>query len=149
MMLIAATLLLTGTQTDFGIRAPPGERAQTSRAAPVPNGSFICAVRYVTDGDTFRCTDGTRVRLSAIDAPELPGSCRTGRACAPGDPFAAKAALQRLIGGRTVQCRPVGMSYGRVAAWCSANGADLSCAMVRGGHAVRLDRHDKEHRLCR
>lgn len=30
-----------------------------------------CIVASVHDGDTLRCTDGTRVRLTGIDAPEL------------------------------------------------------------------------------
>jgi endonuclease YncB( thermonuclease family) len=112
-------------------------RTVTPESAPYAKGmggkkdgrSFSCFVRYVTDGDTFRCADGTRVRLSSIDTPEMPGSCRPGRSCAPGDPYAAKAALKRLIGGRTVQCEPVGMSY--------------------NGYAVRLPQFDKERRLCR
>jgi endonuclease YncB( thermonuclease family) len=134
-------------QTDFGVRAPPDEpHAGGTRST---RGSFSCVVQYVTDGDTFRCSNGTRIRLSSIDTPEMPGSCRQGRVCAPGNPYAAKAALERLIGGRTVQCQPVGMSYGRVAAWCSVGGMDLSCAMVRGGYAIRLPKLDRERRLCR
>lgn len=143
---------LIAQATDFGIRTPPGElptEQGTGRSAKPPKGTFLCGVQYVTDGDTFRCSNGARVRLSSIDTPEMPGSCRLGRACAPGDPYAAKAALQRLIGGRTVKCEPVGMSYNRVAAWCSVNGMDLSCAMVRNGHAIRLPKLDRERRLCR
>jgi endonuclease YncB( thermonuclease family) len=117
--------------------------------ASSPRGAFSCVVQYVTDGDTFRCADGTRVRLSSIDTPEMPGSCRPGRHCVPGDPYAAKAALGRLISGRTVQCEPVGMSYNRVAAWCRVNGVDLRCAMVRSGYAIRLAKFDKGRRLCR
>ena len=114
-----------------------------------PSRLFSCHVARVHDGDTFRCSDGTRVRLSAIDTPEMPGPCRPGRSCAPGDPYAAKAALERLIRGRTLQCEAVGTSYNRVTAWCSAGGKDLSCAMVRSGHAVRLRRFDTGRRLCR
>ena len=124
MMLLAFATLFLAMQTDFGVRTPPGE-AQANQGPPwgatPPKGAFSCAVQYVTDGDTFRCSNGTRVRLSSIDTPELPGSCRPGRICAPGNPYAAKAALQRLIGGRTVQCEPVGMSYNRWAAWCRIN----------------------------
>jgi len=148
---IAAALLLSQS-TDFGVRTPPIEPQSergTVRTDRTPNGSFSCLVRYVTDGDTFRCSSGTRIRLSSIDTPEMPGSCRQGRACAPGDPYAAKAALKRLISGRTVQCQPVGMTYGRVAAWCSVGGRDLSCAMVQGGHAITLPQHDRGRRLCR
>lgn len=149
---LVAAAFLVALQTDWGVRVPPGQQeAVQERRMGVTScrRSFSCTVRYVTDGDTFRCSDGTRVRLSSIDTPEMPGSCRPGRDCAPGNPHAARAALERLIGGRTVQCEPVGMSYNRVAAWCSSNGIDLSCAMVRSGHAIRLPQHDRERRLCR
>ena len=46
--------------------------------------------RTVNDGDTLRCQDGTRIRLSGIDAPELDGHCQPGRACVPGDPLASR-----------------------------------------------------------
>jgi endonuclease YncB( thermonuclease family) len=111
-------------------------------------GRFDCTVQRVTDGDTFRCTSGVKVRLSSIDTPEMPGSCRPGRKCAPGDPYAAKAALSALISGRTLQCEAMGKTYDRIAAWCSADGQDLSCAMLRRGHAVRLAQHDSGRRLC-
>jgi len=153
-------MLLMAMQTDFGVRTPPGAlaadvpnvtvvRPKLKPVQPKKNAAFACTVQSVTDGDTFQCTNGTRVRLSSIDTPEMPGSCHPGRACAPGDPYAAKAALERLISGRTVQCEPVGMSYNRVAAWCSVNGMDLSCAVVRSGHAIRLPQHDPKGRLCR
>lgn len=150
--LAASTALLWAFQTDWGVRTPPGGPASTQeprRHASASSHFFSCVVRYVTDGDTFRCADGTRVRLSSIDTPEMPGACRPGRTCAPGDPYAAKAALERLIGGRTVQCERVGTSYNRVAAWCSSGGVDLSCAMLRGGYAIRLAEFDKGRRLCR
>src|SRR5690349_20259394 len=116
--LIASLLALQSTT--WGVREPPG--AQESASAPQRggSGSFICSVAYVHDGDTFRCSDGTRIRLSAIDTPEMPGACRPGRHCAPGDPYAAKAALERVIVGRTVRCQATGTSYNRVTAWCSA-----------------------------
>ena len=147
----ASTVLLMAFQTDWGVRTPPGSPegvGELSRAGGASAGAFACKVRSVTDGDTFRCADGTRVRLSSIDTPEMPGACRAGRSCVPGDPYAAKAALERLIGGRTVRCERVGMSYNRVAAWCSVGGMDLSCAMVRSGHAIRLPQHDRVGRLC-
>ena len=146
------TLFLAIAQTDFGVRTPPApEGVQATRGQTVSErmgrGTFKCTVRSVTDGDTFRCTNGVRVRLSAIDTPEMPGSCRRGRSCAPGNPHAAKAHLARMIGGATVQCDPVGRSYNRIAAWCSLSGMDLSCAMLRSGHAVRLAQYDRSGRL--
>ena len=118
-------------------------------AQAASGGQFSCSVAYVHDGDTFRCTDGARIRLSAIDAPEMPGACREGRSCAPGDPYKAKAALESMIAGRTVQCMPAGTSYNRRVAWCSVNGADLSCAMLRSGEAIRLTKFDQSGRLPR
>lgn len=151
--MIAVLLALLALQSDFGIReapaAEPFAEANSNSRGPTSGGSFSCIVQSVTDGDTFRCTSGTRVRLSAIDTPEMPGSCQKGRSCAPGDPYAARAALARLISGRTVRCEPVGTSYNRIAAWCSLGSIDLSCAMVRSGHAIRLPKYDRAGRLCR
>jgi endonuclease YncB( thermonuclease family) len=116
---------------------------------PGDPGQFSCRVAYVHDGDTFRCTDGSRIRLAAIDAPEMPGACRRGRSCAPGNPWRSKAALEGLISGRTVECRATGTTYNRIAAWCSVGGTDLSCAMLRSGQAIRLPRFDRQGRLAR
>jgi endonuclease YncB( thermonuclease family) len=139
--------LVLAAQTDFGVRtagAPSFGQVSQGRA-----GRLTCQVAYVHDGDTFRCRDGTRIRLSAIDAPEMPGACRPGRSCAAGNPYQARASLVGLINGRTVQCEPVGRSYNRIAAWCSVGGSDLSCAMMRSGHAVRLPKFDPKDRLAR
>lgn len=154
---IAGLLVLQG---ELGVQqGSPAARAVTSaafdssgEASPRPGNptsTFSCQVQSVTDGDTFRCTNGLRVRLSAIDTPEMPGSCRKGRACVPGNPHAARVSLSRLIDGRTVTCLPVGKSYNRITAWCSIAGVDLSCAMVRSGHAAYLPRYDRRGRLCR
>ena len=89
-------------RTNFGVRVSPG----ASPTGAESHDLFVCTVDSVTDGDTFRCTDGTRIRLSAIDTAERPGSCRPGRNCAPGNPYAAKSALAGMISGRTVKCQP-------------------------------------------
>lgn len=106
---------------------------------------FVCAAPYVIDGDTLQCSHGPRVRLARIDAPEMPGHCRAGRNCAPGDPFEAKAALVEVIGRRDLDCTPVSASprggsaldrYGRIVARCSVNGTDLGEYMLAGGLAI-------------
>jgi endonuclease YncB( thermonuclease family) len=145
-MLLFLALALAA-QTDFGVRTPEGSSA--GRISQAPGRAFSCHVAYVHDGDTFRCSDGTRIRLSAIDAPEMPGACRPGRSCVPGNPYQAKIVLAGLINGRTVQCEPAGKSYNRIAAWCSAAGSDLSCAMMRSGQVIRLPRFDPKGRLSR
>ena len=109
----------------------------------------LCLVAAVPDGDTIRCADGTRLRLAAIDAPEIGNHCRPGRRCAPGDPLASRANLRRLAPrGSWIRYEIVDANlchrgfdwtdhYGRrvVRAW--AGGVDLSAAQLRGGFAVR------------
>lgn len=77
------------------------------------------------------------MRLAAIDAPELPGHCNPGRRCTPGDGWASKANLERLIADRGVTLRQLDTdSYGRMVACVSAGGRDLSHAQVAEGFAV-------------
>ncbi|PJG49765.1 hypothetical protein CAF53_08755 [Sphingobium sp. LB126] len=95
-----------------------------------------CTSPKVLDGDTLRC-GFTRIRLSSIDAPELPGHCRPGRECTPGDPYASTDNLRSLVKGQPVECRQVDTDhYGRAVAQCSVHGRDLSCAQYQGGFAV-------------
>ena len=99
---------------------------------------FICTVLWVHDGDTMRCEGFERsARLYAIDAPEMPGACRSGRTCTPGDPNASRDNLVRLVTGKTVQCRVLNVdNYRRPVVQCVAGGRDLSCAQVAAGFAV-------------
>jgi endonuclease YncB( thermonuclease family) len=116
---------------------------------------FLCAAAVAVDGDTLRCANvenaGGRVRLAAIDAPELPGHCRKGRRCAPGDPYKARAYLASLIKGRAVQCEQVDASpdrkgfqahdpYGRIVARCRSGDRDLGKAMISAGRAIHWPR---------
>jgi len=98
--------------------------------------AIACRNPRVIDGDTFDC-GGTRIRLAGIDAPEMPGHCREGRECTPGDPYAARRHLVALTRG-AVSCRRVDTDvYGRTVARCeTGDGNDVSCAMIADGHAV-------------
>jgi endonuclease YncB( thermonuclease family) len=109
--------------------------------------AFICFVASITDGDTFRCRGGQRVRLAGIDAPEMPGHCRRGRVCTPGDPFKAKENLTHLALGQSASCLNVGKSYNRVLALCKIQGHDVACLQVRGGFAVK--RYSEAKNVCR
>ena len=98
--------------------------------------ALTCDSPSITDGDTLRC-GGQRVRLVGIDAPEMPGSCRAGRRCVEGDPYSSAAYLTSIT--RTeVKCISEGTDYyDRTLARCEADGVDLSCAMIKSGHAER------------
>ena len=56
--------------------------------APLPAPEPLNQPCTVTDGDTIRCGD-ERIRLLAIDAPEMGGRCRKGRQCVAGSPLAS------------------------------------------------------------
>lgn len=100
--------------------------------------TFSCVSPYHHDGDAIRCGfAGRSMRLYGIDAPEMPGACRPGRQCTPGDPYAARDHLVSLTQGRSIRCQQVDTdSYGRQVVKCSAGELDLSCQMVRDGYAV-------------
>ena len=106
---------------------------------------FACAQPTHHDGDAIHCAgNGRSMRMYGIDAPEMPGACRPGRRCTPGDPYASRDYLAGLTDGRRVACIQMDTdAYGRRVVRCTADGADLSCAMVAAGMAVerygRLD----------
>jgi endonuclease YncB( thermonuclease family) len=94
------------------------------------------------DGDSL-IIDGERVRLYAIDAPELDQPCRDGGQCGE----RARDHLARLIAGQTLSCDTRDTDrYGRHVAQCyivqerrgaeTTRGADIGRAMVRDGHAM-------------
>ncbi|MGN3974210.1 thermonuclease family protein [Tsuneonella sp. SYSU-LHT278] len=133
-------------------------------ATIVPAGErFTCTPTRVWDGDgPIWCAEGPRVRLSGVAAREIDGSCRDGQPCPAASATDARDALVRLVGraagrsseghvlvaGPTMTCRSDGSAGGsRTAAWCvSPIGGDLSCAMVRGGWALRWNRYWRGHR---
>ena len=105
------------------------------------------------DGDTLVCREGLNrihLRLNGIDSPEMPGHCRAPRICAPGDPFAAKANLARMIAGHTVHWVPLGKDkYGRTIAQARSAHVDLQCAQLRGGYAIYKPRWDNGKTLAK
>ena len=132
--------------------------------AIVPAGqTFDCTPVRIWDGDgPIWCDEGPRIRLSGIAAREIYGTCRDDQPCPKTDAVTARDALVRLVGraegfsseghvlvsGLTMTCLSVGGGGGsRTAAWCiSSVGGDLSCAMVKGGFALRWERYWRDHR---
>jgi micrococcal nuclease len=102
----------------------------------------------VVDGDTLRCGN-ERVRLIGIDAPELPGHCRSGRSCVAGDPFAATEALRQRIENSEVKIERVGVDrYGRTLATIYAEGRNVACDLISQGHAQYVQRWDDGGRVA-
>lgn len=113
------------------------KKEMTPAPAVVSANSFACNDMRVVDGDTLRCGK-RRVRLAGIDAPEMPGHCRKGRECTPGDPYASTDNLKRLVEAGPLQCTEEDVDhYGRTIARCRAAGVDVSCQQIADGQAVR------------
>jgi endonuclease YncB( thermonuclease family) len=95
------------------------------------------AVASVVDGDTIVLEDGSQVRLVGIQAPKLP----LGRPNFPAWPLAedAKAALERLVLGRSVEMRHGGARrdrHGRhLAQLYMPDGTWVQGALLAGGFA--------------
>lgn len=129
----------------------------------VPSGqSFTCTPTQVWDGDgPIWCMEGPRVRLAGIAAREMDGTCRTNHPCPETSAEVAREQLVSLLGtvtgigqhghilvdGPTLQCRSTGSAGGnRTGAWCTSQAVgDISCAMVRGGWALRWEEYWGEH----
>ena len=110
----------------FGL-IPAGCSAQQPR----PPAAEACTIGRVSDGDSFRCTDGRRVRLIGIDSPE-----------SQQQPIGAEAqtALLRLLPlGTAVRLEsdvaPYDQ-YGRALAYAWAGTTLVNESMVHDGWAV-------------
>lgn len=109
-----------------------GERPEQREAIAVP-----CVRPYVYDGDYIRCDGFGRSRLYGIDAPEMPGACRPGRTCVPGDPYDSRDNLRALVAKGNIMCRQLDTDrYGRPVLQCWNEAGDLSCQQVAAGQAV-------------
>lgn len=124
--------------------------ASEASAQTAPKSSFVCQVAYVHDGDTLRCTDGTRVRLHAVAARELDETCTQGHPCPAASAAAAKRELAVLADGDRLICEQTGTSYNRVTAICrNSHGVEINCGMVRSGTAVVWPKFNRERAICR
>jgi micrococcal nuclease len=98
---------------------------------PLPGTSFAGSVRYVGDGDSICVGDSgnasswIEVRVADFYAPELHSASGPQ----------AKAAMERIAMGRTVQCIAGKRSYDRVVAQCTLNGTSIGELMRREGVA--------------
>ncbi len=128
----------------------PGSSIEALANRPTVHGAgFSCQVAAITDGDTLRCSDGTRVRLHAVAARESDENCSPGHPCPTASGAAATAKLSELASGQFLQCQPTGRSYGRVTAICRNEvGLEINCAMVESGTTLVWPRYNRERPIC-
>lgn len=100
-------------------------------SSPASAQQFSCTVGPIVDGDTFWCTDGKKVRIHGIDAPEMD----------TGVGSISKEALAEIIGGRTLACQQNGTSFDRIVATCLLDGQDIAAVMVQRAHARDCPRY--------
>ena len=119
------------------------------RIAEIPADRFLCDVSSITDGDTLRCSDGTRVRLHAVAARESDETCKPGHPCPSASAASATATLAQLASGQTLQCEQTGTSYNRVTAVCwNQQNTEINCAMVNSGTTVVWPKFNNQRPIC-
>jgi micrococcal nuclease len=102
-----------------------------ARAQQGPTTRLPCEVTRISDGDSFRCRDGRRVRLTGIDSPESgqqPFAARSQRALTRWIPLGSTVALE-------LDVAPIDR-YGRQLAYVWADSTLINEAMVREGWAL-------------
>ena len=92
------------------------------------------------DGDTCTTTEGEKIRLACIDAPELRGK--------KADPISSKAArdyLNDLVAGSTVTIRRITKDrYGRTVAELSTGPMNIQEDLVEKGFASIYERYSSQ-----
>jgi endonuclease YncB( thermonuclease family) len=107
---------------------------------------FGGAVRVV-DGDTLDVGD-IRVRLHAIDAPELDQLCTRPKGVRWDCGAWVADELRAWIGPREARCETIEMDrYGRTVARCTVAGRDLGRVLVRSGLAVSYRKYSMAYYL--
>ena len=106
----------TGTETATAV-APMGERA---------------VVEWVNDGDTLTLTNGAKVRLVQIDAPELETDCYGRAALKALIALAPKGTRVTLSADRRLDDRD---AYGRLLRYVLVRGENVNVELVREGAA--------------
>lgn len=109
---------------------------QEQKAQQLDNGTAITGQPFIHDGDSFRLA-GHKIRLWAIDAPELDQTCGNPAATWPCGQK-AKQYLEELIHSHEIRCYKKSISHDRLVAQCFARETDLSQAMVAAGYAIAL-----------
>lgn len=114
------------------LMSQPSGTPLVTRAAPAmtPASGRIESKAIAISGDEMRI-GSEMVRLFGVERPDATQICAQSKSCAAN----AKAALQKLVGGKKVTCDVSGRLTETISrATCQVNGADVAGQLVRGGH---------------
>ena len=104
-------------------------------------------VRYTIDGDSIQSSDGTTIRLYAIDAPELNQSCYTNNKkwkCGRD----SRQELQAFVKNKQISCKFMDKDkYNRNIEDCSVDNKSINEYMVENGWAVAYTRYSDKYLL--
>lgn len=129
--------------------APTGPSCFDTIASPALE-PVDAKVVSVQDGDTLTIDrnlpgpegDTNVVRLTCVEAPEVPDECYGN---------AAGAWLRERLEGQTVHLvfdQSLDCAYGRVCAWVQLDGQTMNVDIVRAGYGVLYSSYRYEHSCC-
>lgn len=102
----------------------------------------------VIDADTIDVGD-TRVRLHAIDAPEMDQNCETQNAVRFACGQWATNQVRQRFAGKVAHCMPRDVDkYGRIVAKCRVDDADMGEVIVSEGWAFAFRRYGLDYDLA-
>lgn len=122
---VLSVKLITLLQHAFALETPLNQKVQ------------------VIDGDTIK-QGRNRIRLYAIDAPELKQKCEDNNGKEWNCGKVARMTLYQIILGKKVICKIRGMDfYNRKIGICYADGMDINEYMIKEGMAISYDKYSK------
>lgn len=146
--LLSAMFVTAALTTVLFLNAPADSKSHNAGTG-AQSGSILYGNPRVVDGDTLAFAK-TRVRLHALDAPELHQTCKHGNSIVQCG-INAKNALQNIVDrAHTVECTPMPGRAGRdqfqrIVAICRAHSEDIGKMLVRDGHAVADTRFGNDY----
>lgn len=111
----------------------------------ITNAATISGKAEVIDGDTVTI-NGTRIRLSGVDAPEVKQKCLDKNQQPYSCGIQAREALREIIGGNEVTCTGEKTErYGRQLMTCEVNSQDINASLVMAGWALAYTQYSRSY----
>jgi micrococcal nuclease len=128
--LIASAALAALAGLAAGCQGTGGNGTATT-SAPPPGGEQA-VVEWVSDGDTLTLTNGAKVRLVQIDAPELTSDCYGRAALTALVALAPKGTRVKLVRDPALDAKD---KHGRLLRYVFVRGENVNVELVRRGAA--------------